>query len=247
MSETSQPIYRQIASSLEADIASGKLREGDKLPSERAMAEALGISRMTARQALHHLTTKGILVTRTGQGTFVGQKPAIQQKLSTLTGFTEEMGLQGRRSSSVVVESSIAQADTSCAAALNMTMGSKILRLVRVRLADDMPVAIETTELPAHIAPGLLDMADFAHESLYTILRSHFGINPTSAEQTLEAALAAPGIGRTLGIAENDPVLRLTRLTLDSRGNPFEYVRSVYRGDSFVMKVDLTLGAFRYQ
>lgn len=241
MGETEQPIYRQIASSLEADIASGKLKEGDKLPSERVMAETLGISRMTARQALRHLTDRGILVTRTGHGTFVGQ-PLIQQKLSTLTGFTEEMERQGRKSSSIVVESDLRPADRPCAAALNLPVGGQVLRLVRIRLVDGKPVAIETTEIRADIAPGLLDVADFAHELLYRILRNNFGVNPATAEQTLEASLASPAVGRTLEIAEGAAVLKLTRLTFDAKGNPFEYVRSIYRGDSFVMKVDLTLG-----
>ncbi len=242
MGEADLPIYRQIASSLEAEIASGKLKEGDKLPSERAMAETLGISRMTARQALRHLTTKGILVTRTGHGTFVGQ-PLIRQKLSTLTGFTEEMERQGRRSSSIVVESDVARADKQCAAALSIPEGSEVLRLVRVRLVDDTPLAVETTEIRADIAPGLLDRGDFAHDSLYAILRSKFDINPASAEQTLEASLASPGVGRTLRVAEGAAVLKLTRLTFDSNGTAFEYVRSIYRGDAFVMKVDLTIGA----
>lgn len=246
MGEADQPIYRQIASSLEAEIASGKLKEGDKLPSERAMAESLGISRMTARQALRHLTAKGILVTRTGHGTFVGH-PLIRQKLSTLTGFTEEMERQGRKSSSIVVESDLARADRQCAAALNVPEGSEVLRLVRIRLVDDKPLAMETTEIRADIAPGLLDMADFAHESLYAILRANFGINPVTAEQTLEASLASPGVGRTLRVAEGAAVLKLTRLTFDSNGTALEYVRSIYRGDSFVMKVDLTVGAISSQ
>lgn len=246
MVESEQPIYRQIASALEMDIASGKLKEGDKLPSERAMAERLGVSRMTARQALQNLTSRGILVTRTGQGTFVG-RPLIQQKLAKLTGFTEEMELQGRKSSSIVVASDVAHADAQCAAALSIPTGDEVLRLVRVRLADDKPVAIETTEIPAEIAPGLLFMADFAQQSLYTILRRNFDINPASAEQTLEASLASPSHCRTLDVAEGAAVLKLTRLTFDSRGVPFEFVRSIYRGDSFVMKVDLTLGASQIQ
>lgn len=242
MSDSTGPVYRRIASALEADISSGKLSAGDKLPSERVMAEQLGISRMTARQALKHLTDRGILVTRTGHGTFVG-RPMIQQKLSTLTGFTEEIEQQGRRASSVVVESGAHRADELCASALNLPLGGDVYRLVRVRLVDGEPVAMETTEIRADVAPGLFDIADFGQESLYAILRKHYRIVPASAEQTLQAGLSSPAVSRTLQLGENAPVLELTRRTCDVNGNPFEYVRSVYRGDSFVMKANLTLGA----
>ncbi|WP_412050182.1 GntR family transcriptional regulator [Hoeflea sp. Naph1] len=242
MSEPTAPVYRRIASALEADIAAGKLNVGDKLPSERVMAEELGISRMTARQALQHLTARGILVTRTGHGTFVG-RPVIQQKLSTLSGFTEEIEQQGRHASSVVMEFGAHKADDLCSVALNLPLGGDVYRLVRVRLVDGEPVAMETTEIRANVAPGLLDVADFASESLYAILREHYHVLPASAEQTLQAALSSPAVSRTLQLGEHAPVLELTRRTCDANGNPFEYVRSVYRGDSFVMKANLTLGA----
>ncbi len=234
------PIYRRIASSLEADIAAGRIKEGDKLPSERVMAEKHGISRMTARQALQHLAARGILVTRTGQGTFVSQ-PAIEQKLATLTGFTEEMERLGRRPSSIVVASGPGDADRLCAAALDLPIRGAVHRLMRVRLADGQPVAMETTEVRADVAPGLLEMADFAHESLYDILRKHYRVEPTSAEQSLKAALAPPAVARTLELADAAPVLELTRRTFDSNGAAFEFVRSVYRGDAYVMKVDLSI------
>lgn len=242
MTVVTGPIYRRIASSLEADIAAGRLKEGDKLPSERAMAESLGISRMTARQALRHLAARGILVARTGQGTFVGER-VIQQKLSTLTGFTEEMERQGREASSIVVAAGPGEADKPCADALSLPVSGAIHRLVRVRLADQKPVAMETTEVRADIAPGLLDIADFARQSLYDILRDRYRIEPTSAEQSLKASSVPAEVGRTLELTDNAAVLELTRRTFDGNGNPFEYVRSVYRGDAFVMKVDLNLGA----
>lgn len=241
MIEAETPIYRQIASRLESEIAEGKLKAGDKLPSERTMAAHLGISRMTARQALRYLTAKGMLETRTGQGTYVGQ-PVIEQKLSALTGFTEEMAQQGRQSSSIVVRSEVGKADKVCASALNLPANGEIYRLVRIRLVDGIPVAIETTDIRADMAPGLLDMADFAQESLYGILTRNYRVLPASAEQTLAASTADASTARSLNLAEDAPVLKLTRLTFDSTGCPFEFVRSVYRGDSFVMKMDLTIG-----
>ena len=237
----SEPLYLQIASDLEAEIASGVLQAGEKIDSERALSERFGVSRMTARQALRHLGQRGLVETRTGQGTFVGHRQ-IEQRLETLSGFTEEMARQGRKASSVLIASETGAPDVDCARALSLSAGSLVHRLTRIRFVDGEAVALENTSVIASRSPGLLDMADFQTTSLYATLHAKFGIVPTRAEQTLKAALAEPEIARTLGAEPGAPVLRLTRLTRDQDGNAFEYVKSTYRGDFFVMKVNLSLG-----
>lgn len=235
-----QPIYRRIADALESDIASGGLRAGDKVPSERALAQKLNVSRMTVRQALRHLGDRGLLETRTGQGTFVGSA-RIRQRLSTLTGFTEEMAWQGRQTSSLILYSETTAPDTDCRKALQLSRDERVHRLIRVRLVEDAPVAHECTEIPAAFAPSLLDLADYARHSLYGVLREQFGIRPTTAEQTLAAGSADAAVASHLQLGSGSSVLKLTRLTFDREATPFEYVRSVYRGDTFVMNVHLTL------
>ncbi|MDO6963375.1 GntR family transcriptional regulator [Rhizobium alvei] len=240
MTDQDAPLYLQIATRLKDDIQSGRLKAGEKIASERVLAEDLGVSRMTARQALRHLVNNGLLEARVGQGTFVGAN-VIDQKLHSLTGFTEEMSNRGRQVSSIVVLSETRQADPQCRAALKLPMNALVQRLVRVRLVDGMPVARETTDIRADKTPGLLDLADFASQSVYQMLRSHFGLLPTTAEQTLAASVASNEIARSLGLTDGAAVLNLTRLTFDQHGQPIEFVRSVYRGDAFVMKVDLVL------
>jgi GntR family transcriptional regulator len=235
------PKYRLIADSLATEISTGRLKAGDQIPSERVIAEEFGISRMTVRQALRHLAERGLVETRVGQGTFVGA-PAIQQQLSTLTGFTEEMERQGRSAASLVVEAARRPPEAETAAALGLPAQAEVWRITRVRLADGEAVAIETTEISAAMAPDLLQRADLARTSLYGTLRAHYALTPATAEQTLAAASADPSVAATLGIPVGAPVLRLTRLTRDTEGRAFEHVRSVYRGDVFVMKVRLDLG-----
>lgn len=242
MPEPQQARYRQIASALEADIVSGRLKVGEQLPSERAMAEELGISRMTARKALEQLAGRGMLETRVGQGTFVGA-PVIRQELSTLSGFTEEMERQGRTTSSIVVEAQHCAPTAEAFKALKLAAKQHVYRLTRVRLADETPVAFECTEINASRAPDLLSKANFATSSLYGNLKRHFGIIPAIAEQTLEAALADQSTALTLSIEPGAAVLMQTRLTFDNANQPFEFVRSTYRGDAFQMKVQLTIPA----
>jgi GntR family transcriptional regulator len=234
------PKYRQIADRLAEDIAAGRLKAGDQIPPERSIAETYGASRMTVRQALRHLAERGIVQARAGAGTFVEARP-IQQELSTLTGFTEEMERQGRRAESILVEAVPAAAESETAQALGLAPGDEVWRISRIRLADGAPVALETTEIAAGVTPGLLDRADFARASLYATLRAVYGIHPATAEQTLAAAAAEPSTALPLRLAPGAPVLRLTRLTREAEGRAFEYVRSVYRGDAFVMKARLDL------
>lgn len=235
------PKYRQIADALAAEIAEGRLRAGERVPSERVIADQMGISRMTARQALRHLAARGVVQARVGQGTFVGT-PKIQQELESLTGFTEEMERQGRRAGSLLVEASRLAASPEAAEALGVPAGTQVWRIGRVRLADGDPVALETTEVPADLAPGLLERENLGRSSLYAALRQHYGLRPATAEQTLTAGLAEPAVARPLGLRVGAPVLRLTRLTREAGGQAIEHVRSVYRGDAFVMRVRLSLG-----
>lgn len=235
------PKYRRIADRLADGIASGRFKAGDQIPSERLIAEEYGISRMTARQALKHLAERGIVEARVGQGTFVGA-PQIQQELSALTGFTEEMARQGRAAGSIVVEAVRRAPDPETAQALGLLSGAEVWRISRVRLADGEPVALETTELAVDMTPDLLERTDFTRTSLYSTLKERYGLRPVTAEQTLAAAAATSSVSVPLGIDVGAPVLRLTRLTRDASGRPFEYVRSFYRGDAFLMKVRLDLG-----
>ncbi|AZO64021.1 MULTISPECIES: GntR family transcriptional regulator [unclassified Mesorhizobium] len=235
------PLYQRIASSFAAQIASGALKVGERLPSERQMAEELGASRMTARQALKLLERRGLVETRTGRGAFVAH-PRIEQQLSTLSGFTEEMHRGGRLASSIVLDAGVGAADREAAAALGIAEHAPVHRLVRVRLADAEPVGLERTEIPAALAPKLLERADFSTDSLYRVLREDYGLYPSEAEQKLWSAHPDAASAASLGISLQSPVLFLTRRTLDATGRPIEYVRAVYRGDCFVMRVNLTLG-----
>lgn len=234
------PLYQRIAHSLEARIGSGALKIGDRLPSERQIAEELGASRMTARQALKSLERRGLVETRIGRGCFVVQ-PRIEKQLRTLSGFTEEMRRAGRRVSSIVLDAGAGAADPEVAGALEIAENSPVHRLVRVRLVDAEPVAIERTEVPVALAPGLLERTDFSIDSLYRVLREEYGHVPTEAEETVFADTPDAATSAALDIAPGTPVLRFTRCTFDAGGRPLEYVRSSYRGDCFTMRVRLRL------
>lgn len=235
------PIYRRIAEDIARRIAGGRLPDGARVPSERELAETLGISRMTVRQAFRLLAAQGLVESRLGRGYYV-TRPRIDQRLQTLTSFSEDMDALGRRPASIVLRQETMPADEPTAAALAIPPGTPAHLLERVRLADAQPVALEATMLPARLAPDLFTRADFRRDSLYAVLKRVYGVIPLEAEQTLEAGLPEAAAAAALDIARPIPVLRLTRRTFDPEGRPIEFVRSTYRGDRYTMRVRLAPG-----
>ncbi len=241
LAEEDLPIYRRIAEDLLRRIGDGDLAPGARVPSERELSDAFGVSRMTARQALRLLVARGLIESRLGLGYFVA-RPRIDQRLQTLTSFSQDMRRLGRRPASVVLRRETLPATPEEAAALAIAVEEPVHRLERVRLADAQPVALETTVLPRRLAPDLFDRADFGRESLYAVLERDFAVVPLEAEQTLQAGVPDPLTARALDMPVAAPVLRLTRRTFDRRGTPVEYVRSCYRGDRYTMHIRLAPG-----
>ena len=126
------------------------------------------------------------------------------------------------------------------AAALHLKPGAPVLVLARLRLADGLPLAIETATLPRALCPNLFDH-DFAVESLYQVLQADYGIELTQADQTIEAALVSQREADLLELTLPAAVLRIQRLTLGRAGQPVEFVHSTYRSDRYMFHSLLTL------
>ena len=166
-----------------------------------------------------------------GKGTFISE-PKIEQRLRTLTGFTQDVSAHGSNPSSRVLEADVIAAPLDVAAALRISPLAEVIQLSRLRFSDGQPLAIETAHLPFVLFPGLLQH-DFAVESLYEVLATQYGVVPIVAEQTLEAALAEPRELELLELTPPSAVLRLQRLTLKGDNVPVEFVSSVYRADRY--------------
>lgn len=238
--QSPDPLYLQIKDGLIAAIRAGDFAPNERLPSERELSEQYAVSRMTVRQALLSLVRDGVVYTRVGKGTFVAA-PKIDQQLRTLTGFSQDVQARGGRPSSRVLDAGVVSATPEVAAALRMTPQSEVIRLRRLRLSDDLPLAVEMAYLPFVRFPGLL-AHDFAVESLYAVLERDYGLALTQAEQVLEAAVANVEEMRLLELTVPAAVMRMQRLTVDSNGEPVEYVLSSYRGDRYKFRFALHAG-----
>ena len=232
------PKYYQLKEIIRGMIESGELEEGELIPPERELCEMYGISRMTARQAVMELVNEGLLYRKQGKGTFVAGKK-IQQETARLTSFTQDMRERGMEVSSVVLEFEVEGAGPVVSRMLRVAPGAKIIRLRRLRNADREPMALETSHLLYRVAKGVLGV-DLASRSLYEELEKA-GVPILRADQTYEAVLVNESEAGHLGLSPGSPGILIERVTCDDSGKPFEYVKSVYRGDRYKIRSSLGL------
>jgi GntR family transcriptional regulator len=230
------PLYLQLARHLRTLIVEGRLTDQDALPGERELAEVFGVSRVTVRKALRELIAEGLLHQRQGAGTFINRSPHVEQRLSTLTSFTEDIGGRGLKPDSRWLSRSVATATPEEAMALGLRPGAEVVRLHRLRLADGTPLAIELSALPTSFLPD----PDLVQGSLYETLRAR-GYPPFRALQRLSAIRLPTDQATLLGVPDGAPALYIERRTFLENGTPLEFVRSHYRGDAYDFVVELSL------
>lgn len=231
------PAYLQLRKQLARAIDTGQLSAGSALPSERGLASSLGLSRMTVRRAFEELVKDGHLEQRQGSGTYVKDRPLVQV-IDRLLGFTEEARHLGFQPTARLLSSEQVEADASTAAALQLQPGAIVLRITRLRSADGSPLALQEAHLPTRLL-GLSIPELERSGSLYRTLEQQFGIKPVRAHQTIGARLPTRTEIAALAISRDVPVLALERTTFSADEQPFEYVRSAYRGDRYRTALDL--------
>jgi len=228
------PLYQQLVDKLAAQIRRGELRPGDRVPSEREIAERLNVSRTTARLAVEELVASGLVYREQGRGTFVAA--SARNSVLGFASFSEDIRARGLKPGSRILAQELIDGDEAIHELLNLPPGEKVLRLVRLRLADSKPVAIQTAWLPARIVPGL-EKRDLTNQSLFTILRQEYYIYPAWTEAELEAVEAEPPQAHLLGIAAGDPVLVVRGLTYTDSFQVVESVETVYRGAGLTLHI----------
>jgi GntR family transcriptional regulator len=232
------PLYYQIQQGLFEQIRSGALKAGEALPSEQEIAASLGVSRMTARQALKSLCDMGLTYTERGKGTFVSANK-LEKNIRQVLSFTEEMSARGLRANSKVLSFETVPAAGEMARALSVPEGETLVRLERIRCAGSSPVGIECSHIPLRLCPDLLTSFE-PSASLYQALNQRYGIQMAVADEVVEAALASTQEARLLGIAKGSPVFLFTRISRIQSGQPVEYVKSTYRADRYKIRNRLT-------
>lgn len=224
------PVYIQIHDQIKKDIENGVWHVGDRLPSERELSELFNVSRMTLRQAIQTLADEGILERKIGSGTYVANKKVQETMLGT-TSFSEIIESQGRIPSSKVISYFITKPSSSEMEKLKIDEHTDILKMERIRYADDIPICFEVASIPYYLIENYAK--NEVSCSLYKVLENKGNKVIGKSEQNISALIASEKIAHYLSIKKGEPVLRLRQVSYLSDNVPFEYVRSQYAGERF--------------
>jgi GntR family transcriptional regulator len=231
------PLYLQLKKSIEDAVRRGVIGPGDALPSERDIAVKADVSRVTVRKAVQDLVKSGMLVQRHGSGTFVAPRvERVEQSLSLLTSFTEDMARRGMAVHSQWLDRGIYAPSPEEMMALGLGSTDMVARVWRLRVANDTPLAIERASLSSAVLPDPVAVGS----SLYATLEKS-GNRPVRAVQRISAANLGEADAKLLEVPAGSASLNIERISYLASGRVIEFTRSVYRGDTYDFVAELRL------
>ncbi|MGL6154340.1 MAG: GntR family transcriptional regulator [Cetobacterium sp.] len=234
--ENNIPLYTQLMDLILDEIESGKLTHGDKIHSERELAEFYSISRATVRQAISELEKQGYLHKIHGKGTFVSNK-RMNQELNGFYSFGEVIEKEGKKPSNKVIDLSLREAGVGLGKIFNIDINDTIYVLSRIRLADGEALMYETTYLPTWRFKDLKKM-DIEKFGLYNALKNIYSVELSSADETFYPCILDENDEKFLNITPGDCGMILERITYENN-SVIEFTKSIVRGDKFKYKVHL--------
>lgn len=235
------PLYLQLKRWIEDAVNRGAIKPGEALPSERDLAARVDMSRVTVRKAVQHLVREGLLVQRHGSGTYVAQHPnRVEQSLSQLTSFAEDMARRGMAVKSVWLDRGLYLPSPEETVALGLGSGDSVARVARLRISGETPIAIERASISANLLPD--------PENVGTSLYAHLdksGNRPVRAIQRIRAVSLGDEDATLLEVAPGVASLHIERTSYLASGRVVEFTRSVYRGDTYDFVAELRIGDAR--
>ena len=226
------PLYRQLSTVLIELMQPNNEAGHGPLPSERSLSAGLGISRVTVRKALDALALEGRLRRRQGARTVISSR--LQKRISTLSGFSEELRSRGVDPGQRWISRQTVLPTPTEAMALGLSGTESIVRLVRVRLADGIPLAIERAAIPQSILPS----GNLVRDSLYALL-SDLGVPPVRGVQRIRAGVMAKIEADLLECSPGTPLLLVERRCFLADGRPVEFTETRYNGDRYDFLTEL--------
>jgi GntR family transcriptional regulator len=223
------PLYARVETALADRILAGALSNGDRLPSEDELVAEFAVSRTTIRSAIQSLVQRGIVEIRRGRGTFVATRK-IEQELTALTGFVEDMAVLGRQASARLLDQRNVPADPTVARHLKLPQGTPVTRIRRVRLADGLPLSYDETFLPTDLGARVVT-EDLEVEPIFALLERKYDTPLVEADYQLEAVVADATTAAALEVPQGSPVFLIERTCYAVGGRAVDYERLHYRGD----------------
>ena len=225
-------MYRRLSDGLNEAVSSGIITESARLPSERALSIHLGISRVTVRRALDEMASDGLI--RRRQGARATVVPRLEKALSALRGFSDELRARGVEPGQRWISRRTAIPTPSEAMALGLAPTDSVVRLVRVRLADGIPIAIERAAIPQAFLPS----GDLVGDSLYHAL-ADCGVPPVRGVQRIRAGLMSKIDADLLDSTPGAPLLIIERRCFLADGRAVEFAETRYSGEKYDFLTEL--------
>lgn len=231
------PFYHRIAAQVRREIAAGRYKTGQPIPTEAALQARFGVSRLTVREAVRQLVSQGLLEKKQGKGTFV-TRPSVDHRKGFLYSPSEAILAHNHLLATRVIETRIVRASAAVAARLNLKPGEEVFSLERLRSADKVPAQLIKSYLPYRLVRGI-EKVDFTVCFLYRVLEDACGLRLKDADEVIGAALLDRRTASLLHLRRGQPVLLTRRTTFLLDGTPVEYNEILYRPDVLSYRIKL--------
>jgi GntR family transcriptional regulator len=230
--DSAVPYYHQVKLAVKSLIATDRLRPGDMLPSELALSEQLGISRLVVHRAFRELVTEGLLVRKRAKGTFVA--PPVKRSYTVVGPLLSmtELTRDGVTPESHILKQEVVPAPPVASMELHLAEEAAVVHIYTLRLVEGMPLAVEDLYFPADRFPALATM-DLNNRSVYSTLERVYDAHPEEAVDLVSAGAATRDEARLLGINTGAPVMRVQRTSTDRKGLPVEFSKVVFHAERY--------------
>ncbi|GMQ60815.1 GntR family transcriptional regulator [Vallitalea maricola] len=226
--------YQKIKKDIENKINTGKFKSGEKIPSERKLCELYNISRMTARQAVNELVKEGIVYREKGRGTFVSSPNFLQRNVKS---FTDTLRERGFNPSTNIIEFSTVYNLREISNIMEVPYETKFYKLKRLRLGNELPMALETVYIQKDRCLGL-HKYDIS-KSLYEVLEENYGYKVENISCDIDACIANNIMMKVFNMKKARALLKITGISYTSNGEKLFYEESYYRPDLYKYRVDI--------
>jgi GntR family transcriptional regulator len=236
--ECEVPLYYQLISIIKRNINGNVLKPGDSIPSEVQICDRYQVSRSTVRQALKALEDEGLIFRRRGKGTFIAEQK-VQRKLNNLYNFSSDMRHLGYIPKSRIISFEKIKPKTDLINTLQLlNVNTEVFKIVRVRIANDVPLLLETTYIPVYLCP-YLEESVVEQGSLYEFLKENASLVPYNATETFEPIIFDKQVAEILECNTKMCGYFVERISYLQDGQAFELTQSVVRGDKCRYEVEL--------
>lgn len=236
--ESHFPYYIQLMEILKEKVKQKIWLPGDQIPGEQDLCEFYKISRTVVRQSLKELELEGLITRRKGKGTFIALPKINESLIAKLTGFYQDMIERGLKPVTKVLHQKTIPCPEKIAQFLNITPGTQVIDIHRLRYINDQPIQLVTTYIPFALCPSLATI-DLSNRSLYEFLEKECNVFIARGKRYIEAVVANEEEANLLDIEKSAPLLMLDSISFTEDGQPVEYYHALHRGDRSRFEVEL--------